>query len=77
MIQIKIRTNTAKEIVNAEITASPNAIFGDLSIDPSQSRVTLNGDVITNLNKTFEELGVTDGTSNTLNAIVKADGAAE
>ncbi|MBQ8404898.1 MAG: hypothetical protein IJX55_10855 [Clostridia bacterium] len=53
-------------------------MFSELGIDTSTSMVNLDGAPLTaaDFGKTFEELGVADGSTTSLNAIVKADGAA-
>ena len=78
MVSINVRTNTVRRTVSAEITATPKQIFDELGVDTSTSMVNLDGVRLTGSDfpKTFEELGVADGGTAHLNAIVKADGAA-
>lgn len=77
MISVNVRTTTARKTVSADITATPKAVFNELGVDTSTSMVNLDGTPLSgsDFNKTFEELGVEDGSTTSLNAIVKADGA--
>lgn len=77
MITINVRTNTTRRAVNTDITSTPKSIFAELGVDTSTSMVNLDGVPLTatDFNKTFEALSVEDGSTVSLNAIVKADGA--
>lgn len=77
MIQIRVQTNGVRETVIKDVTATPASVFNDLGVDISRSMVNLNGATLNaaSVNKTFEELGVADGSTANLNSIVKADGA--
>ena len=77
MISVNVRTNTARKTVSADITATPKSVFTELGVDTSTSMVNLDGTPLSDadFNKTFDELGVEDGSTASLNAIVKADGA--
>lgn len=77
MISINVRTNTQRRTVNEDITATPKQVFEELGVDTSTSMVNLNGTILSgaDFNKSFEQLGVADGATANLNAIVKADGA--
>ena len=77
MISVNVRTNTARKTVSADIAATPKSVFSELGVDTSTSMVNLDGTPLSgaDFNKTFEELGVEDGSTASLNAIVKADGA--
>ena len=77
MINVAVKTNTVRRTVSADITATPRSVFEDLGVDISTSMINLNGVMVdaSNVNKSFEGLGVEDGTTAYLNAIVKADGA--
>jgi len=77
MISLNVRTNSVRKTVTAEITDTPRQVFADNNIDISSSMLNLDGTTLsaTDLGSTFEALGVADGTSANLNAIVKADGA--
>ena len=77
MLSINVRTNTTRRTVSQDITATPKQVFDELGVDTSTSMVNLNGTILSgaDFNKSFEELGVADGTSANLNAIVKTDGA--
>lgn len=78
MISINVRTSTVRRTVSREITSTPKEVFDELGIDTSSSHANLAGVMLSaaDYNKSFEELGVQDGTETYLNAIVKADGAA-
>lgn len=77
MISINVRTTTTRRTVTEDVTATPNQIFESLGVDISTSMVNLNGAPIRGgeFNKSFADLGVEDGSTVNLNAIVKADGA--
>ena len=77
MLSINVRTNSCRRTVSADITSTPRRVFDELGIDTTGSFVNLNGAQFSasDFNKTFEELGVEDGGTANLNAIVKADGA--
>lgn len=77
MISVNVRTNSARKTVSVDITATPKSVFADLGIDTSTSMVNLDGAPLSgaDFNKSFDELRVTDGSTVSLNAIVKADGA--
>lgn len=77
MISVNVRTNTTKRTVNEDITATPRSVFTELGVDTSTSMVNLNGTILSgsDFDNSFEALGIADGTTANLNAIVKADGA--
>ena len=77
MISVNVKTNTTCTTVNADIDATPRSVFNELGIDTSTSMVNLDGALLSasDFGKTFEELGVEDGTTVGMSAIVKADGA--
>jgi hypothetical protein len=77
MISVNVRTSTTRRAVSTDITATPKSVFAELDIDTSTSSVVLDGARLTASDyvKSFEELGVTDGSTVTMSAIVKADGA--
>lgn len=77
MISINVRTTTTRRTVSEDVTATPRQVFDELGVDISRSMVNLNGAVLAaaELNQSFEALGVADGSTANLNAIVKADGA--
>lgn len=77
MISVNVRTTTTRKTISADITSTPREVFTELGVDTSTSMVNLNGAPLsgTDFNKSFEELGVEDGSVASLNAIVKADGA--
>lgn len=78
MLSVNVRTTTTpKKIVSADITSTPRQVFDELGVDTSTSMVNLNGTILSarDMAASFEDLGMTDGTTVNLNAIVKADGA--
>lgn len=77
MLSINVKTNTIHRTVIEDVTATPKQVFTELGVDTSTSMVNLNVTILSeaDFNKTFEELGVEDGTTVNLHAIVKADGA--
>ena len=77
MIQVNVRTNSARKTVTTDVTNTPANIFAEAGLDVSNSKVNLSGLQLTvsDMNTSFERLGVKDGASVHLNAIVKADGA--
>lgn len=77
MIQVNVKTNTARRTISTEVTNTPAKVFADAGLDISSSKVNLNGMQLSvgDMNSSFESLGIADGASVGLNAIVKADGA--
>lgn len=77
MICVNVRTNSVRKIVNTEVTSTPKEVFAEVGVDTSSSTVNLDGAMFSaaDYNKTFEQLGVKDGESCNLFAVVKADGA--
>ena len=77
MISINVRTNTTRRTVSADVTQTPRDVFNELGVDTSTSMVNLDGAILSaaDFAKSFEDLGVADGATANLNAIVKADGA--
>lgn len=77
MLSINVRTNLTRRTVSQDITATPRQVFDELGVDTSTSMVNLSGTILSgaDFDKSFEELGVADGSTVHLNAIVKADGA--
>lgn len=77
MIKVLVKTNTTRQEVIAEVTETPAQVFEEANAGVSGAMVNLNGTVLTatDLNSTFEALGVADGATVNLNSIVKADGA--
>ena len=76
MIQIKIKTNTARTTYTKEITDTPSSLIQEAGLDIYGSQLNLNGTILTatDLNSPFESLGVQDGQSVNLNCVVKGDG---
>lgn len=77
MIQVRVKTSTTRKTVNTELNSTPSEIFRDLGVSTSGAHMNLNGTILTatDINSTFEQLGVADGAIVDLNSIVKADGA--
>lgn len=77
MIQITLRTNTIRKVVTAEVSDTPNQVFTNNGLSVANSMVNLNGTILgaVDINSPFSALGVVDGSTNNLNAIIKADGA--
>lgn len=77
MIKVLVKTNVLRQEVVTEITTTPGKVFDDLGISLAGSMVNLNGATLygVDLNSSFENLGVTDGSTVSLNSIIKADGA--
>lgn len=77
MIKVLVKTNTTRQEVIAEVTETPAQAFEQADAGVAGAMVNLNGTVLTatDLNSTFEALGVADGATVNLNSIVKADGA--
>lgn len=77
MIKVLVKTNVLRQEVVTETTTTPGKVFEDLGISLLGSMVNLNGTTLygVDLNSSFESLGVTDGSTVSLNSIIKADGA--
>ena len=77
MIQVNVRTNTARKTKNTDLSSTPAQVLGDLDIGTAGAMINLDGTILSavDLNSTFEALGVQDGSTINLNSIVKADGA--
>lgn len=77
MISVNVRTNSFRKTVSVDVTETPKSVFDANHVDISTSHVNLNGAILSgaDFNKSFEDLGVEDGSTANLNAIVKADGA--
>ena len=77
MIKVIVKNNVAREEVVTETTSTPLSIFNEKGIDVAGSQVNLNGRILTSseYSSTFEALGITDGSTVSLNSVVKADGA--
>lgn len=77
MIQIRVKANGATRIVNKEINATPAEVFSDLDLEISKAQITVNGTILTasQINSTFETLGVEDGSEVRIGSVVKTDNA--
>ena len=76
MIRVQVKTNTARPVFTKEITDTPASVISEMGLDISGAQINLNGTILTatDLQSTFEALGVVDGTTVNLNSIVKGDG---
>ena len=77
MIQVKIKTNTIRErVVTAEVSDKVISVFESQGIDISELTSNLNGMNLTatDLQSTFQALGVNDGDTVRLNSVIKGDG---
>lgn len=78
MITVKANTtHDRREFIEQVNEATPGAIFDKMGVDVSNSMVCVDGAMITaaDFGKTFAQLGVADGATVRLSAIVKAQGA--
>lgn len=77
MIRVIVKTNTTRREVTASVNNTPKSVFDDMGVSTAGAVANLNGTTLnaTDLNSTFEALGVQDGSTVNLNSIVKADGA--
>lgn len=77
MISVQVKTSTTRQVVSVDTTSTPRDVFNELQISPSGAMINLDGTILsaTDLNSSFEQLGVADGQSCNLNCVVKADGA--
>lgn len=77
MIKVLVKTNTMRKEVITEVSNTPAKVFEQADAGVAGAMVNLNGTVLTatDLNSTFEALGVADGATINLNSVVKADGA--
>jgi len=76
MIEIEVRTNDVRTKVIKDTSTTPAEVFGELGINVSGTMVNLDGKNLsaTELGTSFASLGVADGTTVGLRAIIKADG---
>lgn len=77
MIKIIVKTNTERSTVVGNVDNTPKSVFENAGISTEGSTLNLNGTFLnaTDLHSSFSALGVEDGATVSLNAIVKADGA--
>lgn len=77
MIQLKIRTTTNSSQVITEVNSTPMKVFSENSIPVDGKSVQLNGMTlsVTDMNSTFEQLGVADNSTAILGCVQKADSA--
>ena len=77
MINLKIGTNTERKDIIVQVDDTLAEVLENNDINITGCALTLNGSLIpgVDVEKTFEELGVADGTRATLIAVMKADSA--
>lgn len=77
MVKVIVKTNAVRKEVVVATTDTPVKAFEAANAGYQGSMINLNGTPLTatDLNSTFERLGVADGATVNLNSIVKADGA--
>lgn len=77
MIQVNVKTNSTRRTVNADVTETPAQLFERIGANVSGATNNLNGTILSaaDMQQPFSALGVQDGTSVSLNSVVKADGA--
>jgi len=76
MINVKVNTNTGRETYTKEITDTPASLIQEAEISIAGAQLNLDGVILyaTDLQSTFEALGVKDGTTVNFNSVIKADG---
>jgi len=76
MIQVRVKTNTNRETYTKEITDTPSSVIQEAGLDISGAHLNIDGIILsaTDLQSTFEQLGVEDGKTINLNSVVKGDG---
>ena len=79
MINLTIGTNTERKTVIVEPTEVLADVLADNAVNVASAAIHLNGSLIPgcDLEETFEDLGVEDGSQAMLIAVVKADSAAQ
>ncbi len=79
MIIVNVRSNGGSRTVNAEMNETPASVFESLGIELNNSSVSLGGVTLkaSEVNSTFENLNITDGTTIRLTSVVKGDGASK
>lgn len=77
MIKVVIKTTTLRREVTANLDDTPLKVFGDYGVDIDSGIINLDGAPLSHaeVNTSFEELGVQEGATCSLNCIVKAYGA--
>lgn len=77
MIKVIVKNNTTRTEIVTEVTKTPANVLEEANVGVSGAMINLNGAhlSVTDLNASFESLGVADGATVNLNSIVKADGA--
>lgn len=79
MILINIATATDRKTVTASVNDTPASILESNGIEIGRHSATLGGQTLsgTAMGRTFADLGVADGATVRLGAVVKQDGASE
>ena len=77
MISVCVKTSTGRNTVSVDVNSTPSQVFNNLGVSPAGAQVNLDGTILSAVDQqaTFSQLGVADGRSVNLNAVVKADGA--
>lgn len=75
MVQVIVKTNGPERRITTDITSSPKATLEELGI-VTNNAIYLNGMTLNReqMARSFQELGIEDGTDVHLNSLVKADG---
>lgn len=74
MFNLVVKSNVAPRNLVCELGKTPNEVFNELQMDVSNSIVNVDGTIVRDLNKTFEELGCEAGGTHYLSSVVKQDG---
>lgn len=78
MITVNIRAigGVAKSAI-VEVTSTPREVFAEKGVAIDGTTINLSGTVLSasELDSSFEDLGIGDGDTISLNSIIKADGA--
>ncbi len=75
MIQVIVKTNGPERRITTEVTSTPKATLEELGI-VTNNAIYLNGMTLNRaqMEQSFQNLGIEDGTNVHLNSLVKADG---
>lgn len=77
MIKVTVGTNTERKPVLTEVNVTLKKTLQDNNVNTAKATVLLNGTQVSEaeLNKTFEQFGIVDGSEPMLIAVIKADSA--
>lgn len=77
MFRLKLGTNTSTKTVVMRLDATPKQALAESSITYDRGIIYFEGNTLNtgDLNKSFAELGVTEGSDATLNVVIKQDNA--